>query len=63
MARGRPSRIAIFDRFNTAVAELNGSVGGLPTPIEGEEIWEEIWVSWAAAAAWIGAEAFLRAPP
>ena len=40
---GRPSRIAVFDRFNQAVAELHSSVGGLPLPIEGEEIWADIW--------------------
>lgn len=41
--RGRPTRIAVFDRLNTAVAELHANVGGLPTPVEGEEIWEGIW--------------------
>jgi cell filamentation protein, protein adenylyltransferase len=41
--RGRPSRLAVFDRFNGAVADLYNTVGSLPLPIEGEEIWEGIW--------------------
>ena len=44
MARsGRPSRLAIFDRFNRALGDLYNTVGGLPLPIESEEIWEGIW--------------------
>src|SRR5882672_3162417 len=41
--RGRPPRIAVFDRLDQAMNDLHVSVGGLPTPIEGEEIWEGIW--------------------
>lgn len=41
--RGRPSRLAVFNRLNQAVADLYASVGRLPEPIEGEEIWEGIW--------------------
>jgi hypothetical protein len=41
--RGRPSRLAVFDRFNRAVRDLYGATGGLPRPIESEEIWEGIW--------------------
>lgn len=41
--RGRPSRNAIFGRLNQAMADLHSTVGGLPLPIEGEEIWEGIW--------------------
>jgi Fic/DOC family len=40
--RGRPSRQAIFDRLDRAVGEL-WNVGGLPHPVEAEEIWEGIW--------------------
>lgn len=42
MARGRPSRLAVFDRLDRAVEELNG-VGGLPHPAEAEGIWDGIW--------------------
>ena len=42
MARGRPSRLAVFDRLDQAVEEL-GSVGGLPHPAEAEDIWDGIW--------------------
>jgi hypothetical protein len=41
--RGRPSRLAVFDRFNRAVRDLYGATGGLPRPVESEEIWEGIW--------------------
>lgn len=41
--RGRPSRSAVFNRFNQAVSDLYASVGRLPEPIEGEDIWEGIW--------------------
>lgn len=40
---GRPSRSAVFLRLNRAVSELYQTVGRLPEPIEGEEIWEGIW--------------------
>jgi hypothetical protein len=42
MARGRPSRLAVFDRLDRAVAELY-HVGGLPHPSEAEDIWDGIW--------------------
>jgi hypothetical protein len=42
MARGRPSRLAVFDRLDRAVEELGG-VGGLPHPAEAEGIWDGIW--------------------
>lgn len=42
MARGRPSRAAVFGRLDQAVAELR-NVGGLPSPDEAEEIWEGLW--------------------
>jgi Fic/DOC family len=40
---GRPSRSAIFDRLNRSVSELYGTIGRLPEPIEGDEIWSGIW--------------------
>lgn len=42
MPRGRPSRIAVLNRLDEAVSELQ-NVGGLPLPVEAEEIWEGIW--------------------
>jgi Fic family protein len=43
MPRGRPSRLAVFDRLDRAVEELF-NVGGLfPSPAEAESIWEGIW--------------------
>lgn len=42
MARGRPSRETIFDRFATALDELAG-FGGLPRPEEAGAIWDDIW--------------------
>lgn len=42
MSRGRPSRTAVFDRLDTALAELR-NIGGLPSPAENEEIWAGIW--------------------
>lgn len=42
MPRGRPSRLAVFDRLDRAVDEL-ANVGGLPHPAENESIWEGIW--------------------
>src|SRR5438552_16650122 len=41
--RGRPSRLAVFDRFNRAVSDFYGTTGGLPRPEEAAEIWEGIW--------------------
>src|SRR2546421_1941834 len=42
LTRGRPSRQAVFDRLDRAVAELQ-EIGGLPGPAEAESIWEGIW--------------------
>lgn len=42
MPRGRPSRDTIFDRFATALDELQ-QFGGLPTPAEASNIWDDIW--------------------
>jgi len=40
--RGRPSRIAIYQRFATAIDEL-GRYGGLPTPVEAKQLWDDVW--------------------
>ncbi len=40
---GRPSRQAIYERLEEAFAELNERMGGLPNPVEAEDIWTTIW--------------------
>jgi len=42
--RGRPSRAEIYARLDGAVAELRDRLGGLPSPVEAREIWDDIWV-------------------
>jgi Fic family protein len=41
--RGRKSREAIYSQLEEAVKELGDRLGGLPTPVEAEEIWGDIW--------------------
>ena len=43
MARGRPSRQTIYHRLEEAIDDLRVRMGGLPSPAEAEEIWEELW--------------------
>jgi hypothetical protein len=43
MARGRPSRRAVYDRLDEAIDDLRTRFGGLPHPAEAEEIWGELW--------------------
>src|SRR3954470_7993004 len=43
MARGRPSRQTIYDRLDEAITDLRTRMGGLPSPAEAEDIWDEIW--------------------
>lgn len=40
--RGRPSRETVYQRFASAIDEL-GRFGGLPTPNEARQIWDDIW--------------------
>lgn len=40
--RGRPSRVAVYQRFATAIGEL-GRYGGLPTPVEARQLWDDLW--------------------
>src|SRR5438128_657960 len=40
---GRPSREQIYRRLDEAVAELRDRLGGLPNPVEAEDIWTTIW--------------------
>lgn len=43
MPRGRPSRQSIYDRLEEAIAELRDRMGGLPSPAEAEDIWDDLW--------------------
>lgn len=40
---GRPSREHIYRRLDEATAELRDRLGGLPDPVEAEDIWTAIW--------------------
>jgi len=40
--RGRPSRETVYQRFAAAIEEL-GRFGGLPSPSEARQIWDDIW--------------------
>lgn len=40
---GRPSRAAVYQRLDDAVADLRGRLGGLPAPAEADDIWADIW--------------------
>jgi hypothetical protein len=41
--RGRPSRQLVYQRLEEGIAELRGRMGGLPSPVEAEDIWTSIW--------------------
>lgn len=43
MAGGRPSRRAIYQRLDDAVADVRTRLGGMPSPAEARNIWDEIW--------------------
>lgn len=40
---GRLSRVAVYRRLDEAVTELKTRLGGLPSPMEAEDIWSDIW--------------------
>src|SRR5947209_639916 len=40
---GRPSRQQIYRRLDEALAELRERLGGLPDPVEADDIWTTIW--------------------
>lgn len=42
-ARGRRSRDAIYRQLSEGVDELRTRFGGLPSPVEAEDIWGNIW--------------------
>ena len=41
--RGRPSRQLVYRRLEEGIVELRGRMGGLPSPVEAEDIWTSIW--------------------
>lgn len=41
--RGRKSRGAIYRQLSEGVEELRTRLGGLPAPLEAEDIWGDIW--------------------
>lgn len=43
MPRGRPSRQSVYSRLDEAINDLNARLGGLPTPLEAEDIWSDLW--------------------
>jgi Fic family protein len=43
MTRGRPSRQIIYDRLEEAITELRERMGGLPSPAEAEDVWDDLW--------------------
>ena len=43
MARGRPSRQAVYDRLDEAIVDLHDRFGGLPSPAEAKDIWADLW--------------------
>src|SRR2546428_12097097 len=42
--RGRPARTAVYERLRVQIAELRERLGGLPSPLEAEDIWRGIWL-------------------
>ena len=43
MARGRPSRETIYRQLDDAIEDLRSRMGGLPSPVEAEAIWADLW--------------------
>lgn len=41
---GRPPRTELYKRLQTQIAELRDELGGLPSPLQAEEIWRGIWL-------------------
>lgn len=44
-SKGRPSRSEVYRRLDTQIAELWNRLGGLPSPIEAQGIWNDIWTA------------------
>ena len=41
--RGRPSREVVYERLDIQIAELWERLGGLPHPVEAQDIWRGLW--------------------
>lgn len=41
--RGRPSREVVYERLDVQIAELWQRLGGLPHPVEAQDIWRGLW--------------------
>jgi hypothetical protein len=41
---GRPTRAAVYERLRVQIGELRDQLGGLPPPVEADEIWRGIWL-------------------
>ncbi|MGH9245397.1 MAG: Fic family protein [Acidimicrobiales bacterium] len=41
--RGRPTRVAVYQRLDSQIAEFWQRLGGLPSPLEAAGIWRGIW--------------------
>jgi Fic family protein len=42
--RGRPSRADVYERLRVQIGELRDRLGGLPSPLEAQDIWRGIWL-------------------
>src|SRR4051794_25905618 len=42
--RGRPSRADVYERLRVQIGELRNRLGGLPSPLEAQDIWRGIWL-------------------
>lgn len=45
MGRGRPARDEVYKRLDSQISELWNQLGGLPSPVEASDIWDEIWTA------------------
>lgn len=41
---GRPPQSVVYERLQTQMVELRERVGGLPSPVEAQDIWRGIWL-------------------
>ncbi len=42
--RGRPARADVYARLNLQISELRDQLGGLPSPLQAQDIWRGIWL-------------------
>src|SRR4051794_1894752 len=42
--RGRPPRADVYERLSVQIGELRERLGGLPSPLEAQDIWRGIWL-------------------